>query len=133
MGFIKDLPKSQGYEVILVVVDLISKYNHFLSLTHLYTAPSVARLFADNVFKLHGMLLSNVSDRGPVFTSTFWHELFKLQGTQLKHNWCLKGLGQMVSISRMVYNTSRTQLLASRHMKQHMGNPPPPTGPRKLQ
>jgi hypothetical protein len=37
----------------------------------------------DQVFKLHGMPHSIVSDRDPTFTSNFWQELFKLQGTQL--------------------------------------------------
>ena len=37
----------------------------------------------DQVFKLHGMPHSIVSDRNPTFTSNFWKELFKLQGTQL--------------------------------------------------
>jgi hypothetical protein len=40
----------------------------------------------DGVFKLHGMLHSIVSNRDPTFTSNFWQELFKLQGTQLHLN-----------------------------------------------
>ena len=35
------------------------------------------------VFKLHGMLATIVSDRGPVFTSHFWQELMRLQGVQV--------------------------------------------------
>lgn len=86
MDFIEGLPRSQGCEVIFIVMDRLSKYSHFISLSHPYTASSVARVFMDNIFKLHGMPLSIVSDQDPVFTSTFWRELFKLQGTQLKHN-----------------------------------------------
>jgi hypothetical protein len=37
----------------------------------------------DHIFKLHGIPTSIVFDRDPNFTSTFWQELFKLQGTQL--------------------------------------------------
>jgi hypothetical protein len=40
----------------------------------------------DQGFKLHGMLLSIVSDHDPTFASNFWQELFKLQGTQLHLN-----------------------------------------------
>eukprot|EP00253_Pinus_taeda_P024865 PITA_24865 len=40
--------------------------------------------FMDQIFKLHGMPTSIVSDRDPIFTSNFWQELFRIQGTQLK-------------------------------------------------
>ena len=40
----------------------------------------------DNIFKLHGMPHSIVSDQDPTFTNNFWQELFRLQGTQLHLN-----------------------------------------------
>ena len=36
-----------------------------------------------DIFKLHGMPHSIVSDRDAMFTSKFWAELFKLQGIEL--------------------------------------------------
>eukprot|EP00253_Pinus_taeda_P026428 PITA_26428 len=38
----------------------------------------------DQIFKLHGMPISIVSDHNPIFTSNFWQELFIIHGTQLK-------------------------------------------------
>lgn len=78
MDFIDGLPRSQGYEVVMVVVDRLSKYAHFLPLIHPNTAASVARIFLDHIFKFHGMPLSIVSYRDPIFRSKFWQELFKL-------------------------------------------------------
>jgi len=84
MDFVEGLPLSQGHSVILVVVDQLSKGNHFISLSHPYTTAKVAQLFIQNILKLHGMPQSIISDRDPTFTSAFWHELFCLQGTTLK-------------------------------------------------
>jgi hypothetical protein len=83
MDFIDQLPKCDGYSVILVVVDCFTKYAHFLPLKHPYTALSVANTFFNNVVKLHGVPKTIVSDRDKFFTSSFWQELFKLLNTQL--------------------------------------------------
>ncbi|KAJ3702949.1 hypothetical protein LUZ61_006654 [Rhynchospora tenuis] len=84
IDFIDGFPKVHGKSVILTVVDRLSKYSHFIALAHPYTAQSVAVVFFENIVKLHGIPESIVSDRDPVFTSTFWKELFRLQGVHLK-------------------------------------------------
>jgi hypothetical protein len=82
MDFVEGLPNSQGKPVIYVVVDCLSKSAHFMALKHPYLAITVAQEFFGHIFKLHGMPTSIVCDRDPTFTSTFWKELFRLQGTK---------------------------------------------------
>jgi hypothetical protein len=84
MDFVEALPKVNGKTVILTVVDRFSKAAHFIPLSHPYTATSVARVFFAEVVRLHGILSSIVSDRDPVFTSSFWGELFRLAGVKLR-------------------------------------------------
>ncbi|KAL2253797.1 UNVERIFIED_CONTAM: Retrovirus-related Pol polyprotein from transposon [Sesamum indicum] len=83
MDFIEGLPNSEGKDSILVVVDRLTKYSHFISLKHPYTATSIVKVFFDNIYKLHGLPVSIISDRDKVFTSRFWRELFTLSGVSL--------------------------------------------------
>ncbi|GJY35391.1 reverse transcriptase [Tanacetum coccineum] len=84
MAFIAGLPKTQGKSVNFVVVDRLSKYSHFMALSHPYTTSFVAQVFLDNVYKLHGLLSSIVSDRDVILLSNFWQSLFKLLKVELK-------------------------------------------------
>jgi hypothetical protein len=86
MDFIVGLPKSGNKSVIMVVVDRLSKYVHLCALQHPFATSTVAQLFMDQVFNLHGLPHSIVSDRDPTSISNFWPELFNLQGTQLHLN-----------------------------------------------
>ena len=83
MDFIEGLPKSQGYSVILVVVDKLTKYAHFMAVKHPYTTASIAQIFMDNVVRLYGLPQSIVSDRDTIFVNAFWKELFKLYRVKL--------------------------------------------------
>jgi hypothetical protein len=83
LDFIEALPRVRGKSVILTVVDRFSKYCHFIALAHPYSAESVAQAFFTEIVRLHGMPQSIVSDRDPVFTSTFWRELMRLMGAKL--------------------------------------------------
>ncbi|GJW99634.1 retrotransposon-related protein [Tanacetum coccineum] len=83
MDFIDGLPMSKGRTVIMVIVDRLSKYSHFVPLIHPYTVIQVAQSFLDIIYRLHGLPKIIVSDRDAVFMSRFWKELFSLLQVQL--------------------------------------------------
>lgn len=83
MDFIEGLPLSEGFNVILVVVNRFTKYSHFIPLKHPFNAQAVEKVVLENVVKLHGMPRTIVSDRDKIFTSHFWTALFKLVDTKL--------------------------------------------------
>ena len=83
MDFIEGLPSSKGNNIVLVVVDRLSKYAHFITLSHPYTAATVADAFMNNIYKLQDLPASIVSDRDLVFLSRLWKDLFAYQGVQL--------------------------------------------------
>lgn len=104
MNFIDGLPKVRGKSVLYVVVDRFSKYAHFIPLSHSYSATSVVHVFFTQIFRLHGLPESIVSDRDPVFTSNFWRELFRLSGTSLAFSSAYhpQSDGQTEVVNRMI-------------------------------
>ena len=83
MDFITGLPMVQGKDCIFVVVDRLTKYAHFFAISVHYTAAQVAELFFREVFRLHGLLKTIISDRDSRFMGGFWQELFRLVGMEL--------------------------------------------------
>uniref|UniRef100_A0A8C5M5M4 Gypsy retrotransposon integrase-like protein 1 n=1 Tax=Leptobrachium leishanense TaxID=445787 RepID=A0A8C5M5M4_9ANUR len=72
MDFIVDLPPSAGHTCIMVIVDRLTKLAHFIPSMKIPTAKETASLFIAQVFRLHGIPTSIVTDRGTQFTSHFW-------------------------------------------------------------
>lgn len=85
IDFIVSLPKSKGFDAILVlvVVNRFGKYGNFILIQHLYSARSIVEMFAKKAVKLH---TSVVSDREPTYFSHFWKEFFRTEGTGLMMN-----------------------------------------------
>ena len=72
MDHIVDLPRSEGFNAILVVCDRMTKQAHFIKAKKTDDARTLARQFLDNIFRLHGIPKDIVSDRGATFTSSWW-------------------------------------------------------------
>ncbi|XP_026399186.1 uncharacterized protein LOC113295041 [Papaver somniferum] len=83
MDFIDGFPLSNRNNSILVVVDHLSKYAHFIALSHPYYASTIADVFIREIVRLHGMPKTITSDRDPIFMSQFWEAFFSQQDTQL--------------------------------------------------
>jgi hypothetical protein len=76
MDFITGLPKSvKQNDVIMVVVDKLSKSSHFIPIKSTYKAIDIVNIFMKEIFRLHGMPREIVSDIDKKFTSRFWKSL----------------------------------------------------------
>ena len=84
VDFITKLPVVAGKDAILVVCDRLSKMTHFVATTEGTSAEGLARLFRDNIWKLHGLPESVVSDRGPQFAAELTRELNRILGIKMK-------------------------------------------------
>jgi hypothetical protein len=72
-GFCHWLPKSkQDHDAIWVVVDRLTT-THFIPISISYTVDKLSRPYLQQIVKLHGVLMSIVSDRDARFTSNFWN------------------------------------------------------------
>jgi len=80
---ISELPESHGYDAIMVVVNLTSKHGHFIPTHTTTTALGSVQLYLQHVWKLHGLLLSVLSDHGPQFVLQFMCELYRLLGIKV--------------------------------------------------
>jgi len=84
VDFITKLPVSKGYDSILVVCNRFSKMLYFMVMIEKITVEKLARLFRDNVWKLHGLPESVISDREPQFVTGLTRELNKILGIETK-------------------------------------------------
>ncbi|HEX9613546.1 MAG TPA: reverse transcriptase domain-containing protein [Candidatus Bathyarchaeia archaeon] len=83
LDFITGLPLSHNKDAILVVVDKLTKYAHFIATTAEVTAEESAILLFKRVIKFFGMPSRIIGDRDPRWTSAVWKSLALLFGTRL--------------------------------------------------
>ena len=77
MDFITGLPWSNGFNAILVIVCRLTKMWHFVPCWNTCTAEQFAELYARDIFRLHGLPKTIISDRGSQFIAMFWRALCK--------------------------------------------------------
>ncbi|TYJ51343.1 hypothetical protein B9479_008090 [Cryptococcus floricola] len=85
MDFAGPFPPSGPlkHNMILIVVDKLTKRSHFIPCFQTDNASHIANLFFDNIVRHHGLPQNIISDRHVKFTSTFWRALFARLGTEL--------------------------------------------------
>ena len=88
MDFVGPLPSSanrdSSYDMICTIIDHLTSMVHLVPMRQTYTAKDVAELVFEEVYKLHGLPERIISDRDSYFTSTFWKELHRLIGVELR-------------------------------------------------
>ena len=84
MDFMTSLPWThRQHDAIWVIVDRLTKYAHFLPVNVEDSLEKLTQLYVDEIVRLHGVLVSIVSDRDPRFTSRFWPSLQTTLGSRL--------------------------------------------------
>ena len=83
MDLITDLPTASGFDSIVVFVDTFTKMAHFVPTVKSVSARQLVDLFVTNVYRLHGLPETIISDRDPRITSEFYSSLFARLGTKL--------------------------------------------------
>ena len=73
MDFVTHLPRTfRGHDVVWVIVNQLTKPAHFLVARMTFTLEEFDRLYIQEIFWLHGVPISIVSNRDPRFTAHFW-------------------------------------------------------------
>jgi hypothetical protein len=81
MDFITDLPLSEGCDQLWSITDRFTKMAHFIPLKKGERgAEELAKIFAREIWRFHGLPTDIVSDRDPRFTSHFWKNFLSLLG-----------------------------------------------------
>jgi hypothetical protein len=84
MDFVSGFPKGRkGNDAIWVIVDRLTKSTLFLPIKMTNSVDKLAKIYINEVVRLHGILVSIVSDRDPKFSSRLWPSIQHTLGTRL--------------------------------------------------
>jgi len=82
IDLITQLPESNGYNAICVIVDRLTKRAHFISINNQFSSKDMAQLLYDKVYPLHGLPLQIISDRGVQYSAKLFQEWCKILGIE---------------------------------------------------
>jgi len=77
------LRKPRQHDSIMVVVDRLTKVDHFILVKSTNSYSEVAQVFIREIVRLHGIIQNIISDRDAKFTSRFWKEFLAGLGKEL--------------------------------------------------
>ena len=78
------LPRSNGMDAIVVIVDRFTKMIRLKAVTTSISSEGIAKIYRDEIWKIHGVPRTILSNRGPQFASKFMEDLTKVLGTKRK-------------------------------------------------
>ena len=82
IDIIGPLPKSNGMDTIVVIVDRFTKIIRLKATMTNVSLEGIAKIYMDDIWKLHGIPRKILSNRGPQFASKFMEEFIKALGTK---------------------------------------------------
>ena len=82
IDMIGPLPKSDNHDAILVIVDRFTKMIHLIPSNTSLTSSELAKIYKNQIWRIHGIPRRIISDRGPQFTSKFMKELCTALGIE---------------------------------------------------
>ena len=82
INVIGPLPKSDGKNIIVVIVGWFTKMIQLKAMTTNVSLEEIAKIYWDKIWKLHGISKTILSDRGPQFASKFMKDLMKALETR---------------------------------------------------
>ena len=82
MDLITQLPESNSYNAICVIVDRLTKRAHFIPINNQFSSKDMAQLLYDKVYPLHGLPLQIISDRGVQYSAKLFQEWCKILGIE---------------------------------------------------
>ena len=104
IDIIRPLPKSNGMDAIVVIVDQFTKMIRLKATTTNVLSEGIAKIYRDDIWKLYGIPRKILSDREPQFALKFMEELTKALGTkrQLSTAYHLQTDGQTERINQEI-------------------------------